>query len=169
MQPTVLHTECKQNTGGSTGDQDNGNPRNSSWLNKKCSDLCGCSKLHPSASDRHDTVLHVGLPDLPERHSGAASEIDFRSHLRARDAGAVGVLFRLLLVLVAMVEIRKPHWISKNHGRWTADHVNRSVPFSTCGIHSFVSSFLDGASDPGGWYYRPSGIRESLRGFVGQA
>src|SRR5215472_2351792 len=158
MQQTDLHTECKQKPGGRTGDQDNGNPRISSWLNTGCCDR-NRSELYAPARDRHDTILHVGLPDLPERHSGAASEIDFRSHLRTRDAGAVGILLSLLPVLIALVKIRKQNWISKNHGRWAADHGMWRVPFSTRGFRSFLSAFPHSTSGSGSGNYWSSGIR----------
>ena len=54
---------------------------------------------------RHHPVFHVGIPDLPERHSGAAPEVDLRPELRAGHADPVCILFGLLPLLVPWSKI----------------------------------------------------------------
>lgn len=97
--------ECRRKRGGRTGDQHHGNPRNSSSSAKRL-DPRGCAELPTPTGDRHHAVLHVGLPDVPKRHSGTAPQIHLRFDLCTRDARAIGILLGVLLILSALGEIR---------------------------------------------------------------
>ena len=54
-----------------------------------------CQELPRPPGDGDDSLLHVGISHLPERHLDSALEVDFRPQLRTGHAGAVGFLRRV--------------------------------------------------------------------------
>src|SRR5215467_1987124 len=102
---------------GQTADSRRGNGNRRNYHCRRQSTECRgeAAKLLATSGRRHDAVLHVGVLNLPERHSGAPPEIDFRPELRAGHAGPVRILFGLLSVFRAVVESREYHWLSEDH------------------------------------------------------
>src|SRR6266700_3960169 len=80
------------------------------------------TKLRRSAGYGDHAFFHVGIPYLPERHSGSAPEIDFRPELRGDHADPVRVFWSLLPFLHSLCEAHLLDWLQALDGGGTTHH-----------------------------------------------
>ena len=76
---------------------------------------------------RDDSILHVGLPHLPERHPGPSPEVDFRPELCQGDADSVCILLGLFRFFHSVREDHRRDWLQKDNGPGPLHHGPRRV------------------------------------------
>src|SRR3984957_12150018 len=97
------------------------------------------TKLYGSAGYGHHAVFHVGIPYLPQRHSGAPPEVDFRFELRAGNVDSVCVFWRLFRFLDSVGKNNRLDGISAVNGGWSTYDGIGSFPLCPGGERSIVS------------------------------
>ena len=122
-----------------------------------------------SAGHGDHALLHVGISHLPERHSGSASEIDFRPELFRGHVDSVCFFWGLLYFLDSFGQDHRLDRLPAVDGCGSAYDGPGSV--SVCaGRQCSVLSVIPGCVDRAGCgNHVPAGGGESVRHGVGEA
>src|SRR3974390_958744 len=126
-------------------------------------------ELRRSTGGCDHAVFHVGISDLPERHSDSPPEVNFRFELRADNADSVRILWVVFYFFDGLGEANRLDWVSAVHGCGATDDGCWCVFVRPGGKRAVLSTLPRGPDRAGGGNHLPAGRGESVCDRAGQA